>query len=68
MRLRLKDQGNFSLNLEAFTVRALLRIRLPSRMVGVKALHGIRMKNTRDRNPSLHEPVPGDATTLAAPR
>ena len=38
------------------TVRALLRIRLPPRMAGVKALHGIRMENARDWNPSLHEP------------
>ena len=53
------------------SVRALLRIRLPPRMTGVKALHRIRMENARDWNPALHEPVepgPGDAAPLAAAR
>jgi hypothetical protein len=51
------------------SVRALLRIRLPPRMAGVKALHRIRMKNARDRNPSLREPAEpgqGDPTPLTA--
>jgi len=39
------------------SVRALLRIRLPPWMVGVKALHRIRMENTSDWNPAVHEPV-----------
>ncbi len=53
------------------SVRALLRIRLPPRMAGVKALHRIRMEDARDWNPSIHEPVEpvhGDTTALAAPR
>jgi hypothetical protein len=38
-------------------------------MVGVEALHRIRMEDVRDWNPSLHEPVEpveGDAASLAA--
>src|SRR5678809_691610 len=53
------------------SVRALLRIRLPPRMTGVKALHRIRMENTRCWNPSVCEPVEpvhGDPAALTAPR
>ena len=53
------------------SVRALLRIRLPPRMAGVKALHRIRMENARNWNPSVDEPVEpvhGDVAALAAPR
>ena len=53
------------------SVRAVLRIRLPPRMTGVKALHRIRMENASDWNPALHEPeepVPGDVASLAAAR
>ena len=53
------------------SVRALLRIRLPPRMTGVKALHRIRMENASDWNPSVEEPVEpvhGDVAALAAPR
>ena len=53
------------------SVRALLRIRLPPRMAGVKALHRIRMENASDWNPSVHEPVEpvhGDTAALAAAR
>jgi hypothetical protein len=40
-------------------------------MTGVKALHRIRMENTRCWNPSVYEPVEpvhGDPAALAAPR
>ena len=53
------------------SVRALLRIRLPPRMSGVKALHGIRMEDASDWNPSVDEPVEpvhADIAALAAPR
>jgi hypothetical protein len=53
------------------SVRALLRIRLPPRMAGVKALHRIRMENASDWNPSVYDPVKPvhvDSTALAAPR
>ena len=53
------------------SVRALLRIRLPPRMIGVKALHRIRMENARCWNPSVYDPVKpvyGDPAALAAPR
>ena len=53
------------------SVRALLRIRLPPRMTGVKALHRIRMENASDWNPSVYDPakpVHGDPAALAAPR
>jgi hypothetical protein len=53
------------------SVRALLRIRLPPRMTGVKALHRIRMENASDGNPSIEEPVEpvhGDGAALAASR
>jgi hypothetical protein len=52
------------------TGRARLCIRLPPWMSGVEALHRIRMWNTRDWNPSLHEPAEpayGDSAALAAP-
>src|ERR1700726_508237 len=51
------------------TVRARLRIRLPPRMCGVKAFHGIRMQNTRERNPSVEEqlePLPTHVAALTA--
>jgi hypothetical protein len=53
------------------SVRARLRIRLPPRMSGVKTLHGIRMENASDWNPSVDEPVEpvhADIAALAAPR
>src|SRR5712691_3318865 len=53
------------------TVRACLRIRLPPRMTGVKALHRIRMDNAREWKPSIDEPVEPvhrDTAALAAPR
>jgi len=53
------------------SVRALLRIRLPPRVTGVKALHRIRMENARYWNPSVYDPVKpvhGDPAALAAPR
>jgi hypothetical protein len=51
------------------TVRALLRIRLPPWMCGVKACHGIRMQDTRSRNPSVEErlePLPTHIAALTA--
>ena len=53
------------------SVRALLRIRLPPPMTGIKALHRIRMEDSRDWNPFCREPgepVQGNTTALAAPR
>ena len=53
------------------SVRALLRIRLPPRVTGVKALHRVGMKNARYWNPSVYDPVKpfhGDPAALAAPR
>src|ERR1017187_4625245 len=48
------------------TVRALLRIRLPPWMCGVKACHGIGMQDTRSRNPSVEERLEPLATHIAA--
>src|SRR6266446_3286913 len=53
------------------SVRALLRIRLPPRVTGVKALDRIRMEHARYWNPSVYDPVKpvhGEPATLAAPR
>src|ERR1700694_5243661 len=53
------------------SVRALLRIRLPLRMIGVEALHRIRMEHVSDWNPSIHEPGEpgqGDTASWAAAR
>ena len=51
------------------SVRARLRIRLLPRMKGVKALVGIRMQNTRGRNPPVEqwvETVPSHLRALTA--
>src|ERR1700688_809877 len=48
------------------TVRALLRIRLPPWMCGVKTLHGIWMQYTSGRNPSVEERIEPLPTHMAA--
>src|ERR1019366_749843 len=48
------------------TVRALLRIRLPPWICGVKACHGIRMQDTRKWNPSVEERIEPLPTHIAA--
>ena len=51
------------------TVRARQPIRLPPRMSGVKALHGMRMENTGSGNPPGKEafkPIPSHITPLTA--
>ena len=53
------------------SVRALLRMRLPPRMTGVKTLHRIRMENASDWNPAGYDPakpVHRNPAALAAPR
>jgi len=51
------------------TVRALLRIRLPPWIFGVKACNRIRVEDTRGRNPSVEErfePLPAHIAALTA--